>query len=508
MHPILTNANGRFFFRGPFSSRHLAVGAGFQWHNKDKRWYTDNLTVAAKLREYADESTERILSSKLIQISPWTLPLPSPPKDLTLLSYQTDSIRFALERSRCYLGLPPGMGKTIIAAMVADARDCHLVYICPPFLIEDVKEKFDRWNTCRYRPLMIPDSQLTDQFTNELLAHPKDRDNLLIVDEAHRFKNPEAKRTQALFGVKGEPGIVDQFHKHIFMSGTPMPNRPMELFPVLSKMAPETIDDMNQWDFGREYCGGFLKQAGRKRVWDFSGASNLPELRHKVVHPSGPFMLRLKKDLLDLPPKVEEVFVLSSHMTAKLAKMDHNLGDAYDSTEDAIKHQLALKAGTAGDDLHTATYRRLLGMEKVGPLTEYIENILDESNEPLLLFAYHKDVIKAFAERLSYFRPLVVTGSTPTAERLGIVKEFQSDLKRRLLIANYMTMVGYTLTKASRGLFAEFSWVPADNSQAGDRMHRIGQRSSVYIQYAVYKNSLDKKVIEVLLKKGKAIQHI
>ncbi len=74
-----------------------------------------------------------------------------------------------------------------------------------------------------------------------------------------------------------------------------------------------------------------------------------------------------------------------------------------------------------------------------------------------------------------------------------------------MLIGNYLAMgIGFTLTKATRGLFVEFSWVPGENEQAGDRMHRIGQTGSVHIQYMVYKNSIDKKVIEALLRKRKA----
>jgi SNF2 family DNA or RNA helicase len=77
------------------------------------------------------------------------------------------------------------------------------------------------------------------------------------------------------------------------------------------------------------------------------------------------------------------------------------------------------------------------------------------------------------------------------------------------VIGNYKAMgVGFTLTRATRVIFVEYSWNPAENEQAADRAHRIGQTETVFVQYMVYKDSVDKKVIERILKKREGSRHI
>ncbi len=496
----------QFFFDCDFQTRSIPKDAGFYWLPESRKWCTKSIAAAVKLREYADDAVKRILKNYLITVTPWLNPLPLLPPNLKLMPHQIDATRFALERNKCYLALDPGLGKTIVAAVVARAiKNFHPVcYVCPPFLMKNVAAEFRKWapNT----PLeLIPDSQLNKSELIDRARAVASSGGTLFIDEAHRFKNPDAKRTQAVFGHKMKKGLVDIFRKVVLLSGTPIPNRPMELYPVLSKLAPETIEFMSSFAYGRKYCGGFEGPFG----WDFSGASNLGELRRRVVAPDGPFMLRLKKDLLDLPPKTEEVFVVSADMSPRLAKLDRNLGDKYSDTEDLIKLVLAASAGRDADTLPMATYRRLLGSEKVKGTLPFIEAILEETNESLLIFAYHKDTVAKLKDGLETHSPLVITGDTKPGDRQAIVNEFQTLPERRVLIGNYTAMgVGFTLTKATRVLFVEFSWVDSENVQAADRAHRIGQKSSVLVQYVAYENSLDKLVLETLLRKRRITNHV
>lgn len=231
----------------------------------------------------------------------------------------------------------------------------------------------------------------------------------------------------------------------------------------------------------------------------------MEELRRRVIYPTGSFMLRLKKELLNLPPKLEEVFVVSAEMTPRVAALDKNLGEKYNDKTDIVK---ALLENQTGGDLHLMTYRRLLGSEKVAPTVEYIKSLIEETNESILVFAYHADVISSLTSGLSEYRPYVITGDTPMPTRHEQVKDFETS-DRRIFIGNYLAMgTGFTMTKATRVIFCEFSWVPGDNAQASDRAHRIGQKGTVLVQYVVYKDSVDKLVIDTILRKRRAIEHI
>jgi len=514
--PVLLHDNKRFLFDCKFEERHLAKDAGLCWDSTLKKWYTTSLAVAASLRVYAVGAAKTKINQAFITITPWAKPLSRVPINLKLMPHQETAIKFALERNRCYLGLDPGLGKTIVAAIVCAELRMPCVYICPPFLLQNVEAEFKKWapelRVCVYSSrktmhtlyptascnvTIVPDSLLTKKETIEHVLNFSG--TLLIVDEAHRFKNSDAKRTTALLGKGKVSGIVDMFDRQIFMSGTPMPNRPIELYPILSKVAPECIGFMSEYQYAQRYCAAWQAPWGR----DVSGASNMAELAARVIYPSGKFMLRQKKALLKLPPKLEEIFVVSAGMSPRLAKLDGHLGQVYRSGEDLVKLKLAEQAGhVEGEDLHLATYRRLLGVEKATHVLPYIESLLLETEENLLVFAYHKDVITKLKEGLASHKPFVITGETPIKDRQEIVKQFQEDKTRKLFIGNYVACgIGFTLTKATRVIFVEFDWVPGVNAQASDRAHRIGQTEPVLVQYVAYKDSIDKAVIETLLRK-------
>lgn len=256
---------------------------------------------------------------------------------------------------------------------------------------------------------------------------------------------------------------------------------------------------MNYWDFGVRYCDGKKNHFG----WDFKGHSNVKEFRERLQGGRWPFMLRMRKGLLKLPPKLEEVFIISADMSPKLARLDADVTKAYGDGPDRVRKILAASHGVSDPKaLVTATYRRLLGQEKVKPAAEYIDAVLD-GGEALLVFAVHVDVVEALAHTLRKWRPFVITGKTPTGARQSQVDEFQASKDRNLFIGNVDAMgVGFTLTKATRVMFVEYSWVPGVNSQASDRAHRIGQSRSVLVQYLVYTNSVDRDVIDALITKS------
>jgi SWI/SNF-related matrix-associated actin-dependent regulator 1 of chromatin subfamily A len=260
---------------------------------------------------------------------------------------------------------------------------------------------------------------------------------------------------------------------------------------------------MSQVEYGLKYCEGKCDIDGG---WNFNGASNLKELK-KRVH--GKFMLRLRKaDVLkELPPKTEEMVILADKLPATVAKLDAKLLREHSPNAKEFREKMAALSVHKNQPL--ATYRRMLGVAKLPYAVSFIREHLDNSDEKLLVFAYHTAVITQLAMDLMKYRPAVITGMVPTAARQNIVDQFQNDPNRRLVIGNYLACgTGFTLTKATRVIFVEYSWVPADNDQASDRAHRIGQRDHVYVQYLVFKNSLDRAILETHLRKKENIRKI
>lgn len=436
---------------------------------------------------------------------------------------------FVLERSSSYLAFDPGLGKTAIAAITAQALFesegglFAAVYITPPFLVKNIEREFARWapdiktavlnsktseqDFSRVQLLILPDTLVAaiwaDFAVEAFVGDMPER--FLIVDEAHRFKNETAQRTQFLLGWNRRKGIERYFSRKMSMSGTPMPNRPMELYTILHRFAPEVIGFRSRVEYGERYCAGTLTDMG----WDFSGASNLDELRRAMVAPEGIYMLRARKEVLNLPPKVEQVFLLQKDLPPKIAPLDQSVSKSLNN-DDTMREKLASLNGLDSEDMaQVSIYRRVLGEYKAHDILPFLKSILEETNEAIIVFAYHRQAIQTLVTGLKKYEPFVITGDTPTAKRMEIVDEFRENLRRRIIIANYIAAgVGLPLQRADRIVFVEFSWVPGENAQASDRPHRIGRHESVLVQYVTYQNSLDEAVLRTNLAKMKTISNI
>jgi SWI/SNF-related matrix-associated actin-dependent regulator 1 of chromatin subfamily A len=526
----LSNAGARPSFYMP---------SGFYYDHREGFYVTRSIEAAERARMFADWSAQRALDKKFIRIYPGQRALPGTPPGLKLKAIQEDGIRFALARNRSYVAFDPGLGKTVVAAMVAAVQERAVVYLSPPSLIENVKNEFQTWAP-RIRVetfgdkkaslkleyanvLLIPDSLLSRpelvSTIRDFLGYWGEYEAYLIVDEAHRFKNDGAGRTKLLLGYRPKPtknnphpreilGIQDLFDRVLYLSGTPADNGLLDLFSILNKSAPETIRFMNRFNYAKYYCGAYHTEWG----WKYDGkpaAGRAKELHKQVIHPSGPFMLRVrKKDSgIKFPPKIEELLVVSSKMSPALGAMDTKLQREFSEELDLIKKLITVKKENGGDegDLHVAEYRRMLGEEKIKFAVEYTNSVLTETHENIILFGFHLSVIEGMKKGLKKWKPYVITGDTKVKDRQLMVNRFQSG-DGRLFIGNYSAMgLGLTLTRADRVIFCEHAWNPSINDQASDRAHRIGRNDTVYVQYMVYQNSLDKRIVETVLRKREII---
>jgi len=505
--------NGKYFIfnrsRGTPLPLEMLFGG---WHRDlDGVLFTPSYPVAARLRDYADSTAKREINRVMISVTPWTGRIPYP-KNLSPDKKQLTMARWALDRNRSYLAGRPGVGKTIVAALIINAihakGDKSVVYVAPPGLCLNVLNELNKWcpdkriYVCNgksissdirlaYDIFLVPDSFLIRAETYHLFQSLR-RDRLastVIIDEAHRYKSPEAKRTLALLG---EKALTRFFPRTILMSGSPMPNRPMELYPMLKRLAPETIGFRDFHAFAHRYCDPRkVETYGGRWAWDYTGESNFDELKKNVQKN---FMLSVDKSHLGLPPKTEEIVIIGENLPAKVAKLDAKI--LRELSPEKLERD-------PGKDDQISTYLRELGMVKVNPALKYIRDCM-ESVDSAIVFAHHRDVVKLLVNGLRKYRPLVISGDTKRDERFKIAETFQKEKRHRILVGNIQACgLGFNLTKAQLVIFVEFSWVPGDNMQASDRAHRRGQKNEVLVQYLVFKNSIDRAKMETNLRKQK-----
>lgn len=488
-----------------YDEREIPRRAGFEWNPTLKYWRTSKFSAVYRLKKYCDKSALKKLEAECrLVIDETALFKIRYPLGLSLQEHQVEAVQFALRRNYSYLALDPGLGKTPVACCILNVLKQPAIYICPAFLQTNVEEEFKRWSnwtpwvsrlslgTSPPDVLVVPDSLLARPETAEVIRQfvrfwvmDKNKAPVLFVDEAHRFKEPGAKRTIALLE------YAKHFGRVVFMSGTPTPNgRPKELYAIFSTFCPELIDFKDYWRFGLRYCGAVKTPFG----WNFDGATNVSELHERIK----PFYLRIRKSDIatKLPPKLEELVLVDGERPKAIIDNDERC-------------LLVMKSDGSFrppmDDEAFATYWKDLGRAKVKPGLQHVKAILEETDEAVIVFAHHIQVVKdIFAELLRY-DPLSITAETKNDERMDIAKKFQEEPKHRVLVASIRAAgIGFTLTKASRVVFVETSPVPADNDQAADRAHRIGQTETVLVQYLVFKNSFERKRLAALMKKNSA----
>jgi SWI/SNF-related matrix-associated actin-dependent regulator 1 of chromatin subfamily A len=118
-------------------------------------------------------------------------------------------------------------------------------------------------------------------------------------------------------------------------------------------------------------------------------------------------------------------------------------------------------------------------------------------------------VIIELTAKLAHYRCVVVTGAVGTAERQKAVESFQNSPEIRLFIGQFQAAGdGITLTAANTVVFVESSWTPAEIEQAADRVHRIGQKKAVLVQFLVIEKSFEEYMLRTAIDKRQIISEI
>jgi SWI/SNF-related matrix-associated actin-dependent regulator 1 of chromatin subfamily A len=421
-----------------------------------------------------------------------------------LFPHQVEGIAFLLRRRRAILADDMGLGKTrqaIIALRTAEPGGRYLV-VCPA----SVKRNWEREIL-----QALPDARVqilagkNDDAPVEaewvvvnydvLGAHAERLGRLewagLVFDEAHYIKNHKSQRSRhARDLVASAPDPVVYA-----LTGTPLTNRPRDLFPLLQICAHPLAKSF--LSFAKRYCAAEQNDYG----WVTDGASNLDEL---AVQLKGVMLRRAKDDVLELPPKLRTW--LDVEVPEGIAAKDVQAG---------IRLLVERAAGTAKRPggpaadrarllAHFSTARLKLASAKAAETIEFVQNAVDQG-EKVIVFSCFDDPIKRVQKHFGD-AAVVLTGATPANRRQAIVDRFQGDDAVRVFAANIIAGgVGINLTAARQVVFNDLDWVPANHWQAEDRAYRIGQTNTVHVTYMVGEDPLDTFVRTVLRTKEQLV---
>lgn len=336
----------------------------------------------------------------------------------------------------------------------------------------------------------------------------------LIIDEAHAAKSPEAKRTKALYGDPGRPvtAIIDAAESAWALTGTPVPNGPADLWPMLEAMAPDLLaeDEARGWpavhdyeDFFQRYCRWKPFKIGRgcytRTIRVVKGGKNTEELASRIEG----FMLRRTQQDVGIPaPQYEFLpLAISEGQRRRLER------------EAPAQMLEILQAADAGDtrnlDMHFGPLRRLTGDLKVEPIVQLVRDELECGSGKIVLMCWHHDVIEAVAATLHEFGAVHIHGGTPRKQRAEREERFRTDPACRVAVCQIQACgEAIDLSAADELIFVETSFIPKDMRQAALRVTNLGKKRTVRIRVAALAGSVDEALQSVVIEKVKAITEL
>lgn len=535
--PFLYETQGRFVAACIFQDRHIPQDAGFKFSPERREYWTTDPAVAYRLIKWAHESTAAYLNERFKKLLPKTHEVSahnlkaSPSFRKQAKKYQLKGALHILSRSSSMLWYDAGTGKTATATLALEYLAITLnklsVVICPSFMARTWREEIDRVSKNFLdvhivedradRPrlnsdvIIVPDSLLSDELLTHLLGG-----NLgaLIIDEAHRFKNDRAARTKLM--CERKPDEVNKYaeaFRHVcVMSGTPSPNyKPIELYPLLNAFAPWAIGFMSKPEYGVRYCGAVDNGFGL----EYGGATRIDELISNLKD-SG-YLLYQGLSAADLPDQAPDAYIYldKAKQTSAVVKAEEELRGKLSLAEilklalkdsPKLAHKYNFKLKIKGEALDPAEFmselRKLAGLNTAAAALPILEEVIKNDSEPVVIFAWHKEVIARLKVGLEKYDPLVIDGSVHKDLRQGIVDTFQTSKTPRPLIVNIAAGgVGFTMTRAYKVYFVEFSYVDGENEQAVRRLRRLGQTRKVLPYYFIFKDSLAHTMLGILDRK-------
>ncbi len=478
----------------------------------------ENLPVTFTMTKRLKEIRSQMLGEKVLKFTPI-------PKEVKaeLRHYQEEGVNW-LERIRAMflngiLADDMGLGKTLqaivaVTQIASKAKNPSLI-VCPTSLLYNWKEEFSKFNPGlkllivdgmpHQRKKMISNVANYDVIITSYSLLQKDVEHYekctftyCILDEAQHIKNRGTRNAKSVKQLKAEHRLI--------LSGTPIENSLDELWSLFDFLMPGFLNSYDR--FSEKY----IRSVGDEQH------ANLSYLKKKV----SPFILRrMKIDVLkDLPP-VSEI----TYHTKLLGEQS----ELYKSYAESARNELVKLVERDGFDrvqIHVlATLTRLKQIcchpaifakenaetgdsAKYDMLLDLLQTLIDGNHKTVIFSQYTKmlQIMKKDFEKMG-IRFSYLDGSSKN--RLEIVNEFNDDPTISVFLVSLKAGgTGLNLVGADTVIHYDMWWNPAVESQATDRVYRLGQKQSVSVYKLVTKNTIEEKIVDMQNKKKGIVKKI
>lgn len=392
----------------------------------------------------------------------------------TLRKYQELGVKYILHQKNVLLGDEMGLGKTIqaIASMVClkNSGETHFLVICPASVLTNWQREVEKHSDLTAIKIHGTDKienlniwlqnggvGVTTYETTANLRLPEDfKISLLIVDEAHYIKNPDAKRT------KNTKKICKKCERILFMTGTALENRVDEMISLISILQPQIA----------------------LSVRNITYMAHAQKFREKV---SPVYFRRKRSDVLtELPELIESEEWCEISMEEEFLYENAILDKHYAN---------ARRVSWNVDDLNNSS--------KAQRLLEILEEAEDEGRK-VIVFSFFLDTIQKVALLLQDKCYGPITGEIPPQRRQEIIDEFDDSPDGSVLVAQIQSGgTGLNIQSASVVVICEPQFKPSIENQAISRSYRMGQARNVLVYRLLAEDTIDEQLNKLLKDKQK-----
>ncbi len=432
-----------------------------------------------------------------------------------LFPYQIQGIKFLISNRSALLADQMGTGKTVqtttalrvlfikgevkkgiivVPSNLISVWEEHLEKWAPEvrfITVKDTKEGREvLWKVKTHLYLISYDTLKNDyKYRKEMLKEfSKDLD-IVVLDEAHNIKNPEAKKTIAV-------KFISKYAKYRWaLTGTPLQNNLKELLSLFSFLFPEKENVRNL----------------------------TVEKAKEIIKPV--MLRRLKKDVLvqlpeKMPPEIEKLELTPiqkkeyEYLLGKETERLNSLAYRYKNEKNFSFIMKQNIISTIQKLRQVCNFpSKSIESPKMDRLREIIIELIKNDEKVVVFTNFVKEGIEKIYKNLKmYINPdfiVLYHGKMGFEEKKKAVREFQENPKKYVFIGTVSSAgEGLTLTQASYAVFFDLHWNPAKIWQAEDRIHRIGQTKKVNIYNLIMKGTIEEKILKKLEEKRFLIENV
>lgn len=391
-----------------------------------------------------------------------------------LRRYQRFGVNYILHQRKVLLGDEMGLGKTIqaIATMVAlrNQGETHFIVVCPASVLINWCREIEKF--CDIQAIKVHGSTRTSGMkdwinsggiavttyeTTSVFELPKSlKCGLVVVDEAHYIKNPDAKRTI------NTKRLCEHADRLLFMTGTALENNIDEMIRLITILQPDIakkINNMKMMPFAPLFRETIAPVYYRRKREDV--LSELPEL-------------------LENEEWCEMGYEEQCKYYDSLSKGGHN-------------HHEIRQVSWRVDDLHDSS--------KACRMLEIIQEAKEEGRK-VIVFSFYLDTIRKISKLLGNQCTEIINGSVSPKHRQEIIDEFESAPAGSVLLSQIMAGgTGLNIQSASVVIICEPQIKPSIESQAISRAYRMGQSRNVLVYRLLCNDTIDERITDILTRK-------